>query len=246
MDISVILPCYNESARVADTVKSVNAYLGAKGHRFEIIAVDDGSGDGTNDILKNLAREIAALRVIRYSENRGKGYAVRQGVNSARFETVMFMDVDLATPVETIAQFAVHEPHADVAIGSRALPDSVIVRSQTAAKVKLGRAGNALIQFLLLPGIRDTQCGYKVFFHNSAQKIFRFTTVDRWGFDFEVLFIARRLGLRILELPVTWTDSGKSSVSPLSYVKTIGELMRVRVNDWQGKYRNRETKMTNY
>ncbi|MCI4668557.1 MAG: glycosyltransferase family 2 protein [Bacteroidia bacterium] len=230
VEISVVIPAYNESLRIGNTLKLVHEYF--KGRSFEILVVNDGSSDNT--VQKVESHQIPELRVISYEKNQGKGYAVQQGVLNSKGKYILLTDADLSTPIEYFANLYEHIDQADLVIGSRGMKESQV--SNQILRVWLGKTGNKLIQ-LVLPGIKDTQCGFKLFKGDSGREIFSKQQIKGFGFDFEILFIAQRLGLEIKEVPVKWTNALGSKVKPRHYISTLLELGRLVLNNWQGKYR---------
>lgn len=233
MELSIVIPAYNESARLPMTLDAISRYLTQKNMTAEIIVVDDGSSDGTAEIA---TKTLPTILVVRHDHNKGKGAAVKTGMLAASGDWRYLCDADLSTPITELDAFLSARAERTVVIGSRRLPGSTIVRHQVWWKEWLGRMGNLMIQILLLPGIRDSQCGFKLFPASSA-KIFALQRQQRWGYDFEVLFLARRLGHQVKEIPVQWVNDERSKVQPFDYIKTLGELISIRANAWMGKYK---------
>jgi len=236
--LSIVVPAYNEARRLARTLPGVIEYATRLGESAEIIVVDDGSTDGTADVAAALARPGDPVVVIRSSPNRGKGAAVRRGMLAARFDHVLFTDVDLSTPIEDAAKLrAALVRGADVAIGSRRLAESDIQVRQPWLREVAGRTFSGLVSLLLLPGIRDSQCGFKIFRRPAARDLFDRQLLDGFGFDAEVLWLARRLGYRVAEVPIVWRDDNRSKVR---LIRDSGgmllDLGRVRLNGWRGRY----------
>lgn len=233
-DISIVIPAYNEESVIQNCIASVQFFFTQKSMRHEIIIVDDGSTDKTASLAHAIATAHPSIRVISYEKNRGKGYAVRMGVLAAHGQQILFMDADCSTPVEMYDALALHLLNGyDIVIGSRYLKESAIHIRQPKKRILLGRIGNALIQLLLLQGIHDTQCGFKIFSYISAQAIFLKQKIDRWGFDMEALAIGQCMGFRIQEIPVSWHDDTrrKSRFRPIKDAyKTLGELFKIKIN----------------
>lgn len=229
MRLSVVIPAYNEDRTIAATVRDIAAYLAHQSYASEILVIDDGSRDTTAAAVEALRTTTPALRLLQMPHNAGKGAAVRRGVLAAQGEFVVFLDADNATRLREIenAWPALRQPHA-IVIGSRTLPESVIVARQPWRRVLVGKIGNLLIQALLLPGLSDTQCGFKVFRTAEARELFTPLTTWRWGFDVEILARARRAGYRIVEIPVHWTDGPVSRVGRGDARRTLTELLRIR------------------
>lgn len=233
MECSVVIPAFNEAARIPDTLQRIDRYFHKRRWRYEIIVVDDGSTDETVRTVERFGR---AVRIERLPQNRGKGAAVRRGFSVARYPWVLFSDADLSTPIEDMERFVPDLPNADLLIGSRALAQSRIEVHQPLAKELLGRAGNLLIQAVLLPGIVDSRCGFKIFRRDRCAPVFACQRLWRWGFDDELLFLARKAGLRIVEVPVRWRNDTRSKVRWNDYLRTPLELLRIRWNDLLGNY----------
>jgi dolichyl-phosphate beta-glucosyltransferase len=236
--LSIVVPAYNEARRLPGTLPRVIAYAKRLEEPAEIIVVDDGSTDGTGDVAAAAARAGHPVVVLRSSPNRGKGAAVRQGMLAARYGHVLFTDVDLSTPIEEAAKLRTALARgADVAIGSRRLADSDVQVRQPWLRDLAGRTFSGLVALLLLPGVRDSQCGFKLFRRSTARELFARQRLDGFGFDAEVLWLARRLGYRVTEVPIVWRDDHRSNVR---LVRDSGRMLldlgRVRLNGWTGRY----------
>ncbi|MBM4321810.1 MAG: glycosyltransferase, partial [Deltaproteobacteria bacterium] len=186
----------------------------------------------TRELALQLTRHDQRLRLLYHDPNRGKGYAVRRGMLAARGAEVLFLDADLSTPLSDLQLLrrAMAEHGADVAIGSRAVACSLLVQRQPWPREMLGRLGNLAVRLLTpsLRGINDTQCGFKLFRHEAAQRTFAAGRIDRWGFDFEILALAMAMGLKVVEVGVSWRHDPHSKVRPGDYLRTLGELLHVR------------------
>lgn len=237
IELSVVIPAYNEATRIKKTLVKTASYLDKKGFYYEIVVVDDGSKDNTKSVVESC--EINNLRYISYGKNRGKGYAVGYGVKNARGQWVLFMDADNSTPVGEIDKMWPYRKDYEVVIGSRYLAGSKIYIHQPRFRMIASRVGNILSRILILPGISDTQCGFKMFKLGAGQQIFAKQTIFRWGFDMEILRIAKELGYKIKEAPVEWHDDEASRIqSKMVFIKTFLELVRVKLNSLRGKYRD--------
>jgi dolichyl-phosphate beta-glucosyltransferase len=229
---SLILPAFNERNRVGACIAEVARWARERpaGFDWEVLLVDDGSKDET----ARLAQEAAAaagltLSVRRHPVNRGKGAALRTGVAASRGEWVLLSDVDLSTPLSELSKLAPHLATHPVAIGSRAIDVDLVRRRQPWHRVLLGRAGNRIIRLLAVSGIRDTQCGFKLFVGEVARELFSAATIDRFAYDVEILHLAQRRGIPIAEVPVLWFNSPESKVRVLrDAVQTLADVARIR------------------
>ncbi len=239
-DLSVIIPAYNEAHDCAAVIESATTYLVPRFQTWEIICVDDGSTDATADILRDTAHNDTHIRVITHAINKGKGASVRDGVLAAHGALILFIDADGSTPITEFDTFVpLFSNGANIVIGSRYLKDSTIIHKQPWYRIMIGRIGNLLIQALLLDSIKDTQCGFKAFTHSSAKSLFGSSTIDRWGFDMEILALAQHMGYSIKEVPVQWHDSEtrKSRFRPIKDAhRTFRELLRIKWNLITGVY----------
>jgi len=236
--LSIIVPAYNEARRLPGTLPRVIEYASRLDEAVEIIVVDDGSTDGTGDVAASVGQVCGLVTVLRSDQNRGKGAAVRRGMLAARRGHVLFTDVDLSTPIgETSKLRAALDSGADVAIGSRRLAESDVQVHQPWLRELAGRTFSRLVSLLLLPGIRDSQCGFKAFRRSTARELFGQQRLEGFGFDAEVLWLARRLGYRVVEVPIVWRDDRRSNVRLLrDSGGMLLDLGRIRLNGWAGRY----------
>jgi len=238
LDISVVIPAYNEEKRLGDTLVRILSYMAEAGHDHEVVVVDDGSRDGTAAVAESFSDR--GVRTLRVPSNRGKGHAVRHGVLQAGRSLVLFSDADLSTPIEELEKLAapILAGRAQIALGSRAVAGSVIEVSQPFHRVAMGKTFNLLVRLIALPGFHDTQCGFKLFTREAAREVFRRQRLDGFGFDVEILAIARRLGFRIAEVPVRWIDSADTRVRLVrDSSDMLLDLFRIRWNGVCGRYR---------
>jgi dolichyl-phosphate beta-glucosyltransferase len=232
--LSVVIPAYNEAARLPRTLRRLAELLGTDGRPYELLVVDDGSSDATADAARAAG---AAVTVVRTEANRGKGHAVRRGMLLARGERILMTDADLSTPAEELPRFLARiDEGYDVAIGSRALAGANIEVRQPWYRESAGRTFNLLVRALALPGLHDTQCGFKLWRAEAAREAFGAARLDGFSFDVETLFIARKRGRRIAELPVTWRNDAATRVGALRGMAAFLDLFRIRVNDLLGRY----------
>lgn len=238
IDLTVVVPAYNEEERLAPTLDAIVTYLsrtagagnGADPHAWEIVVVDDGSTDATGEVVAGAAAREPRIRLVSSPGNRGKGNALRLGVLASRGRRVLVTDADLAAPIEELDRLdkALTDGHA-AAIGSRATAGATIERHQHRIRELLGRAGNVLIRQVAVPGIRDTQCGFKLFDGDRAREAFAASRLDGWGIDVEILQHFRRSGWPVAEVPVRWSHQPGSKVRPLDYGRMLAELAVLRV-----------------
>jgi dolichyl-phosphate beta-glucosyltransferase len=234
--LSVVIPAYNEAARLPRTLRHLDAYLRETHPDHEILVVDDGSTDGTAEVARGAG--LPALSVIDYAPNRGKGHAVRRGMLAARGTRRLMTDADLSTPIEELERLAAAlDAGADIAIGSRDLSDSNVVVRQPWYREGMGRLFNVFVRLLVLPDLRDTQCGFKLFTAGAAEAAFAPGFLDGFSFDVETLYIARRRGLRIAEVGVTWRNDAATHVSLRRGAEAFLDLVTIRANGARGRYR---------
>jgi dolichyl-phosphate beta-glucosyltransferase len=230
VDLTIVIPAYNEEARLPASLGAIAAYVAARpsAPRIEVLVVDDGSSDATGARAEDAARRHAlALRVLRLPANRGKGAAVRTGCLEATGSRVLVSDADFSTPIyewEKLAAAAV-----PVAIGSRALDEALVKERQPFFRQAMGKLFNRLVRLVAVPGIRDTQCGFKLFTHEAAREIFSRAKVDRFAWDVEALLLARQLGYAIAEVPVLWFNSADSRVTLLRGAQAYWDVLRIRL-----------------
>lgn len=230
-EISVVIAAYNEQVRIGLTLVRTLEYLAARHPRYEVIVVDDGSTDATIDVVNEIAGRDARVILLKQPENKGKGAAIRRGMLEAKGAHVLFMDADLATPIEELDTLLVWARQGyEVVIGSRGLPESDIRQRQPPAREAMGRIFNLLVRSALLGGFKDTQCGFKLFEREAARDLFSRQTLDGFAFDVEVLLLARDRGYRIREVPVVWYHAPNSKVSPVSdATKMLGDIVMLRL-----------------
>ena len=242
IDLSIVIPAYDEEDRIGATLKRIVEYMQVQPETWEILVVDDGSTDGTAAAVKN-ACQSDSVHLLQYNGNRGKGYAVRYGILHAQGNFVLFSDADLATPIEELVHLmdAIRQGF-DIAIGSRDVPGAKLERRQSAIRELGGKLFNRCVQLIAVPGIHDTQCGFKLFTRASAQKIFSLCRIDNFSFDVEVLFLARKLGYKIKETPVRWTHQDGSKVRFVrDAIRMFKTLFRIRLTSYQISAITRET-----
>jgi dolichyl-phosphate beta-glucosyltransferase len=225
--LSVVIPAYNEERRLPASLDKLAAYLSSAGVAAEVIVVDDGSRDRTAETARDAGTRLGLdLIVLVLAENRGKGAAVREGVLAARGAHVLVSDADFSTPIGEWEKLAA--ARTPVAIGSRGIDESLVKEKQPFFRQAMGKLFNRFVRILLVGGIRDTQCGFKLFSREAAQGIFTRARIDRFAYDVEALVLARRLGYAIAEVPVLWFNSPDSKVSLMSGAQAYLDLLRIR------------------
>ena len=239
VDLSIVVPAYNEEQRLPPTLERLHAFLSAQPLRYEIVVVDDGSKDGTCAVVEAAQERIPNLVLVRQIPNRGKGAAVRRGMLAARGQIRVMCDADLSMPPEQLPRLLapIVACKAEIAIGSRYAPGSETNVKQPVYRVLWSRLCNKVIQRSLVPGITDTQCGFKAFTAEAARDLFRRGRIDGWAFDLEILALAKRRGFAVEEVGVEWKDDNRSRVNPLKDMwKVIREALTIRKNLRNGVY----------
>ena len=235
---SIVIPAYNEAARIGRTLESVLACIRSRGWFAEVVVVNDGSRDQTAYIVREFAARAPEIRLLENPGNRGKGYSVRHGLLESFGEIVMFTDADLSAPIEEAeGLFAALRDGADIAIGSRWLERTRQTIRQPLYRQFFGRCFNAVTRAVMGLPYADTQCGFKAFTRAAAQTVFQLETIERWGFDPEILFIARKRGFKVVEVPVSWAHDERTRISYLKDgLRMLQDIAIVRWNAMLGRY----------
>jgi glycosyltransferase involved in cell wall biosynthesis len=244
--ISIVIPAYNECKRLGRTLDRILGFVNQQDWDAEVIVVDDGSVDGTADLVRNYAARNSVVRLVQNPGNRGKGFSVRSGMLNAHGAIVLFTDADLSSPIEEAPKLLnALEKGADVAIGSRWVRTELQTQRQSLARQVMGRVFNLLLRMTLRLEFKDTQCGFKAFRRNAAKTLFPLQRVEGWGFDPEILFLAQRMGLVVAEVPVVWAHDEGTRIDPLADgSKMVMEVLRIRWFAVTGKY-GRTTPLSN-
>jgi dolichyl-phosphate beta-glucosyltransferase len=238
MNISIVIPAYNEEERIVLTLNKISNYLKDKNFNYEIIVVNDGSKDKTNEIVLDFVKKHSKIRLINNPKNMGKGYSVRNGLLNANKEWILFSDADLSTPIEELDKFIRYTSRFDIIIGSRAMRKSKIVVKQPWFRAIPGKVFPLLVRMIAVRGIKDTQCGFKMFKKDCVKKILKKQTIYGWAFDAELLFIAKKLKLKIKEVPIVWKNDANSKLDPIkNSISMFLEVVKIRWNAILGKYR---------
>lgn len=234
--LSIVIPAYNEEKRILPTLRRIADYLGRQGYKAEVVVVDDGSADATAAVIEAFSQGHPEVKLVR-NPHRGKGYAVKTGMLRAKGEFRFLCDADLSMPIEQISRFLPPQlAEFDVAVGSREAPGAQRYKEPPFRHL-MGRAFNLLVRALAVPGIQDTQCGFKCFRAAAVQAVFPLQRIDGFAFDVEVLFLARRLGLRIVEVPIDWYFDEDSRVRPFwDALRMFQDALRVRWDAMRGRY----------
>jgi len=239
--LSVIIPSYNEELRLPTSLQQIASYIEKSGRETEVIVVDDGSNDKTAVVAESFRTRIASLRVVANGENRGKGYSVRHGMHEARGDIVLFTDADLSAPIEEADKLIEALADKDVAIGSRALDRSLIAVHESGFREFAGIIFNKIVRLVLWLPFVDTQCGFKAFRRERCKIIFVQQRIDRFGFDPELLYLARHHGLKSVEIPVRWAHSPATKVNMLrDSVQMLLDVFTIRWNALLGRYRKQK------
>jgi dolichyl-phosphate beta-glucosyltransferase len=238
MTYSIVIPAYNESQRLRATLEKVLAYVRLQSWDAEIVVVNDGSRDNTAEIVREFAAKNPSVRLVENPGNRGKGYSVRNGILNSRGDIVIFSDADLSSPIEETPKLLQSlAAGADIAIGSRWLRAELQTKRQSLLRQVFGRVFNLLLRIILGLRFKDTQCGFKAFTRTAAQTILPLQKIERWGFDPEILFLARRFNFRVDEVPVHWGHSGGTRINPIvDGARMFQEMLRIRWYGLTGKY----------
>ena len=239
MEISVIIPAYNEAKRITPTIQSVVEYLdNLVQDSYEIIVVLDGSKDNTLEVVSKLSNKYKAIKIIYNKINRGKGAVVRQGILESKGEYVLFMDADNSTHIDELDKILpVMKQGVDIVVGSRDMHGSKVEIRQARYKEILGDLGNLWIQILLVGGIKDTQCGFKVFVGDKARHIFSKINMKGWSFDIELLALARNFGYSIKEMPIIWYNDDSSHVKAKDYIHVLLDTVIIKYRLLTGYYK---------
>jgi dolichyl-phosphate beta-glucosyltransferase len=235
---SIVLPAYNEGARIGVTLQKILTFAAQRGWNAEVIVVNDGSRDNTAEVVRQQAVHNPALRLVENPGNRGKGYSVRNGMLHAQGEILLFTDADLSSPIEEAPKlFAAIKQGADIAIGSRWLRPELQTTRQPLRRQIFGRTFNLALRMTLGLHFKDTQCGFKAFSRHAVDVIFPLQKIERWGFDPEILFLAKTFGFKVKEVPVAWAHRQGGSINPVrDGIRMVGEMIKIRWNSLTGKY----------
>ncbi len=236
--MSVVIPAYNEVNRIERSLQRIQDYLTGRKLAFEVLVVDDGSGDGTAGVVEKIRSGFPELKLVRLERNQGKGAAVKAGMLAAEGKFILMSDADLSTPIEELEKMEKALGQGfDIAIGSRRASGARIMRHQPWLREGIGVAFGFLTGLIVPTGFVDTQCGFKYFSREAAQKLFSLQTLKGLPFDIEILALAERLGFKIVEVPVNWLDEAGSKVRPFAHLpRVIREVLQIRYNLWRGKY----------
>lgn len=245
-DLSIIIPAFNESARISPTIQKILSYLSETYPNSELIVVDDGSTDNTKTIVEKVFADFPEMdaKVIRYENNRGKGYAVRKGLTEAKANIALFSDADLSSPITELPKLIepIKNEDIDVAFGSRALDRSLIGTHQPWSREQSGKFFNLVVRVLTGMPFWDTQCGFKAFNMKKFRPLLELMQIDRFGFDVEFLYVAYKNGLKLKEIPVRWNDVEGSKISFLNALPAFAEVYQIRKNHKKQLYKTGQIK----
>jgi dolichyl-phosphate beta-glucosyltransferase len=235
--LSIIVPAYNEAERISQTLIDMDKRLAHAPYTYEILVVNDGSTDNTGEVVLGMTKMIKNLKLANIIDNGGKGGTVRKGMLMATGQIRLFTDADNSTSIDQFDQMIpLFKEGYSVVIGSRTIKGAKLDPAEPIMRQIPGKLGNLVIQMLLLPGIWDTQCGFKAFTAEAAQKLFTMSRISGWGFDVEILALAQKLGFKIKEVPVHWVNDLRSHLKPSAYLKFLWETLTIRSWLWRGKY----------
>jgi glycosyltransferase involved in cell wall biosynthesis len=236
-ELSIIIPAFNEERRLPEALQRIRGYLEKQNFSAEVIVVDDGSTDGTPDVVAAARPSLPSLRLVSNGRNFGKGFSVRHGMLEARGRVVLFTDADLSAPIEEADKLLAALSRADVAIGSRAVDRSLIEVHESRLREMAGIIFNLLVRVVTGLTFVDTQCGFKAFVRESSRIVFEQQRIERFGFDPEILFLAKRHGLRAVEIPVRWSHDAQTKLHLYrDSLRMFGELLTIRWNWLLGRY----------
>lgn len=236
---SIVIPAFNEGRRLGGTLEQVTNFVAQQHWSAELIVVNDGSTDNTAELVHRYSQRNSLVRLVENPGNRGKGFSVRNGMLNAHGDVLLFTDADLSSPIaEAPKLFDAIQAGADIAIGSRWLDPSLQTHRQSVLRQVLGRGYNLLMRVILGLNFKDTQCGFKAFTRHAARTIFPAQHIERWGFDPELLFLARRFELKVKEVPVRWGHDAGTRIHPFrDGVQMFVEMLTIRWIDLRGEYR---------
>ena len=232
MKVSIIIPCYNEENRILNTLKKIREYVNTKKDNFEIIVVDDASADRTVEIVREFDNKI---KILKNERNMGKGYSVKRGILESSGDTSLFMDADSSTEIKEFDNFISHFKNYDIVVGSRHLSKNSIKIPQGKLRRFFGFWAHKMIHLVTNSKVKDTMCGFKAF-NKKSKNLFEKQLNMRWGFDYEIIFLAEKMGYKIKEVPVEWKDNHESKVTAGGYLKALSELFAIRINNFLGRY----------
>ena len=235
LSLSIVIPIFNEGQALLSNLKEVESFLLKSNFNYELILVDDGSTDNSVAIIEKFISAQPSILLIKNNINRGKGFSLRAGIARATRKHILFMDADLSTPLSELGKFIDQASQAPLLIGSRRACGGLILIHQPHWKEFFGLAGNLLIRTVLRLPFYDTQCGFKLLSSTLKPLVAR-TTIDRWGFDIELLYLARKYAYEIREIGVNWRNDTDSKVTLSAYFRTLGEVVKIKFNDWRGRY----------
>jgi len=235
--LTVLVPCYNEGKIIKENLLEITSFLSKKKYTWEVVVSDDGSKDNSFTEVKSL--NDPKIKLVGYKDNKGKGGALKEGVKNSFGDYIIFMDADLSVPVNAIDEFLekLERGDSDVAIGTRKIKTAKVLVHQPWLRENLGKGFTLITRFITGVPVSDFTCGFKGFTNETAKKIFENLRIMRWAYDAEILYLAKKFGYRILEIPVTWTNRKDTRVQLGNAVATsLTDLVRIKLNDWSGKY----------
>jgi glycosyltransferase involved in cell wall biosynthesis len=236
LSLSIVIPIFNEGQALQSNLKEVETFLIKSNFDYELILVDDGSTDNSATIIEKFVNDKPNIIFINNVTNRGKGFSLRAGIQRATRDYILFMDADLSTPLNELEKFITEIKNTPLLIGSRRASGGLILIHQPHWKEFLGLSGNLIIRTILRLPFRDTQCGFKLL-HSKTKPLVALTTIDRWGFDMELLYLARKHQYETREIGINWRNDTDSKVTLSAYFKTLIEVAKIKLNDWRDRYK---------
>jgi len=229
IELSIVIPAYNEESRITTSLEKIVQWLSKKSYGYEILVVDDGSTDSTPQVVNDFIKKLPVVQLLSLGRNMGKGSAVKKGILASRGNTIFFTDADLSTPIEETDRFFEELKKVDIVIGSRSIDGANVVLREPILREVLGKLFNLFVQVFCVPGFIDTQCGAKMFRREAARSIFSLLKLERFAFDVEVIYLAKRLNFSVSELPITWYYSSNTRVRTfLDGPKMLLDLLRIK------------------
>lgn len=237
--LTVLIPCYNEGKIIEESLQEVYSFLSEQKYPWEIVVVDDGSSDNSVNVIKSL--HLFNINLVTYKKNRGKGGALKEGINNSRGKFIIFTDADLSVPISTVRELLekLRSGKSEVVIGTRKIRSAKVLAHQPWLRENLGKGFTLITRLITAVRVSDFTCGFKGFSSGAARKIFSHSLISRWAYDAEILYLAKKYGFKISEVPVTWVNRKDTRVRlGNAIITSFVDLIKIKLNDWSGKYEN--------